>query len=103
MTIGKKLRDFKDKQRSENIKLLRNWFNKNMDKLMGSAQLGSDCIEFNDEETFHFWSNMLDRNEIIVREFLDDEEIDVEVSCDCKKVAISWDEAFCCGGGEYDW
>ena len=103
MTIGKKLRDLRDKERLEIIELLRNWFDKNMDKLIGSAQLGCDCIEFSEEETFNFWSNILDRNEMIVREFLDDEEIEVELSYDYKKVAISWNEMFCRGGGEYDW
>lgn len=97
MTLGQKLRNIRDEERLSVNKSLSEWFDKNMDALIGCAQLGCDCIEFENANDFAFWRDITDKNELLVKDFLEDEEIEVEIDYESKKITISWNELFCKG------
>lgn len=90
MTIGAELRAIRDGAVEDTKQKIKNWFDEHMDELKGSALGGADCIVYNNEETFEFFKDLLNENEIILADFCSEQLIEVEIGWAEKEIVISW-------------
>lgn len=94
MTIGAELRAIRDGAVEDTKQEIKNWFDEHMDELKGAALGGADCIIYNDEETFKFFEDLFNENEIILADFCSEQSIEVEFGWTDKEIVISWNEMF---------
>ena len=94
MTIGAELRAIRDDAIKDTKQKIKDWFDDHMDELKGAALGGTDCIIYNDEETFGFFKNLFNKNEIILADFCSEESVEVELKGTEKEIVISSNKAF---------
>ena len=94
MTIGAELRAIRDDAIKNTKQKIKDWFDDHMDELKGAALGGIDCIIYNDEETFGFFKNLFNKNEIILADFCSEESVEVELKGTEKEIVISWNKTF---------
>ena len=94
MTIGAELRAIRDDAIKDTNQKIKDWFDDHMDELKGAALGGTDCIIYNDEETFGFFKNLFNKNEIILADFCSEESVEVELKGTEKEIVISWNKTF---------
>ena len=94
MTIGAELRAIRDDAIKDTKQKIKDWFDDHMDELKGAALGGTDCIIYNDEETFGFFTNLFNKNEIILADFCSEESVEVELKSTEKEIVISWNKTF---------
>ena len=94
MTIGAELRAIRDDAIKDTKQKIKDWFDDHMDELKGAALGGTDCIIYNDEETFGFFKNLFNKNEIILADFCSEESVEVELKDTEKEIVISWNKTF---------
>lgn len=92
MTIGAELRTIRDDSIKDTKQKIKDWFDEHMNELKGSALGGADCIIYNDEETFGFFKNLFNKNEIILADFCSEESIEIELKGTEKEIVISWNK-----------
>lgn len=94
MTIGAELRAIRDDAIKDAKQKIKDWFDEHMDELKGAALGGTDCIVYNNEETFEFFKDLFDKNEIILEDFCSEESIEIELKGTEKEIVISWNKIF---------
>ena len=55
MTIGAELRAIRDNAIKDTKQKIKDWFDEHMNELKGAALGGTDCIVYNNEETFAYY------------------------------------------------
>ena len=95
MTIGAELRAIKDNAIKDTKQKIKDWFDEHMNELKGAALGGTDCIVYNNEETFEFFKDLFDKNEIILEDFCSEESIEIEIELKGteKEIVISWNKS----------
>ena len=93
MTIGAELRAIRDGAVVDTKQRIKDWFDEHMDELKGAALGGTDCIVYNNEETFEFFKDLFDKNEIILEDFCSEESIEIELKSTEKEIVISWNKS----------
>ena len=94
MTIGAELRAIRDDAIKNTKQKIKDWFDEHMDELKCSALGGTDCIIYNDEETFEFFKNLFNKSEIILSDFCSEESVEIEPDWTKKEIVISWNKTF---------
>lgn len=95
MTIGAELRAIRDNAIKDTKQKIKDWFDEHMNELKGAALGGTDCIIYNNEETFEFFKDLFDKNEIILEDFCSEESIEIEIELKGteKEIVISWNKS----------
>jgi hypothetical protein len=94
VALGEILRDLRDGAK-ESIKIvIGDWFEKHKEEMVGAALSASDCILYDDEETYNFFDNLSNTYEEELSDFCREEQIEVEIDYNSKQVAISWNEMY---------
>ena len=88
MTIGAELRAIKDNAIKDTKQKIKDWFDEHMNELKGAALGGTDCIVYNNEETFEFFKDLFDKNEIILEDFCSEESIEIELKGTEKEIVF---------------
>ena len=94
VALGEILRDLRDGAKESAKLVIRDWFEKHKEEMVGAALSASDCILYDDEETYNFFDNLSNTYEDELSDFCREEQIEVEVNYDLKQVAISWNEMY---------
>ena len=95
MTIGAELRVIMNNAIKDTKQKIKDWFDEHMNELKGAALGGTDCIVYNNEETFEFFKDLFDKNEIILEDFCSEESIEIEIELKGteKEIVISWNKS----------
>ena len=95
MTIGAELRAIMNNAIKDTKQKIKDWFDEHMNELKGAALGGTDCIVYNNEETFEFFKDLFDKNEIILEDFCSEESIEIEIELKGteKEIVISWNKS----------
>ena len=95
MTIGAELRAIRDNAIKDTKQKIKDWFDGHMNELKCAALGGTDCIVYNNEETFEFFKDLFDKNEIILEDFCSEESIEIEIELKGteKEIVISWNKS----------
>jgi hypothetical protein len=94
VALGEVLRDLRDGAKESIKGVIRDWFEKHKEELVGAALSASDCILYDDEETYNFFDNLSNTYEDELSDFCREEQIEVEIDYTSKQVAISWNEMY---------
>lgn len=94
VALGEVLRDLRDGAKESIKNVISDWFEKHKEEMVGAALSASDCILYDDEETYNFFDNLSNTYEDELSDFCREEQIEVEIDYTLKQVAISWNEMY---------